>query len=894
MRYLLIILTLVIATSASADYFEDFENVDNWKANNSKAPAEFRSDGEHLILIDPPGGEVTWGTSVYDKPREIDLDKTPYFVAKLAESTGTFSVTLVNRETGKKDKAIGSAKEPGVYVVDIRRKLRWSGKKTIGVGLYVNSTEKMVKVDWIKFTGTLTDEERAALKKSTGGIPEPYHGLKTLATRRGWRRLDDTKRGDTWLSERLVYKDTVTGNEVWRMTCDPAVDCNDYYDIPAWNADGSVMGFLTRRAGAKARWLMDANGGNLRPMLTADGQPVGSGFWSVIRRDRFYQYDVVDGKTRVLALNPFTGERSVIVTASTVLGSMMPPHPSEEWFLFGARKKDVQEGSLAYVLGLDGSLRTVDLEKRWHRLRFTTAPDQRLFFNFDNPRTQWTIMPDGSQRCSIPESGGHPGWLPGGQELTYYEGGDIRAISFDGKRKRMIYKGFGGGHGASCLDGEWFVSDTGKGGPYPQSVVAIPTDGSQKANHVCKTMTSTYSHDNAEWHPDHHTSHAHPASSPDGTKALFNSDYMSQYTDIYVAVVRKPDAPRELKIARKGDSVTLSWQPGKNHRETRGYHVYRGGVSPKSYARITMSPLAEPRWTLSDRNASYVVTAIEHSGLESGPSNVVGDPAAFTERESIVLDSMPPARPNPPFPHPKNAEERAFIKAGVYPVREMVWITQPNPNTVALKWLPSPSVDVDHYNVYASYHQARVSDVSTLIGSPVETEFVDWGVPLDSRIAYDVSAVDIAGNETYYWRWVTNERSVLTPQTVKLSADTLDDGFKTGGQGTWSFDLARGGEFAIWGKAIQEVKQRSSFDVVIDNKKKRGWQAFGPWGEWSWSAIGTMKTGTPELIQLKAGRHTLRLKSRTKTARFAELVITDDPSFMPVEGMSRMIPLGSR
>jgi len=71
--------------------------------------------------------------------------------------------------------------------------------------------------------------------------PQPYHGLEQLAARRGWRSLDDVRRGDVYLSERTVFRDTSTGCIAWRMTSDPAVDVDDYYDIPSWSADGSVM-----------------------------------------------------------------------------------------------------------------------------------------------------------------------------------------------------------------------------------------------------------------------------------------------------------------------------------------------------------------------------------------------------------------------------------------------------------------------------------------------------------------------------------------------------------------------------------------------------------------------------------------------------------------------------
>ena len=57
--------------------------------------------------------------------------------------------------------------------------------------------------------------------------PLPHHGLTQAAARQGWRLLEHAQRGDTYLSERTVFRDTSTGCLAWRMTCDPAVDVDE-------------------------------------------------------------------------------------------------------------------------------------------------------------------------------------------------------------------------------------------------------------------------------------------------------------------------------------------------------------------------------------------------------------------------------------------------------------------------------------------------------------------------------------------------------------------------------------------------------------------------------------------------------------------------------------------
>jgi hypothetical protein len=57
------------------------------------------------------------------------------------------------------------------------------------------------------------------------------------------------------------------------------------------------------------------------------------------------------------------------------------------------------------------------------------------------------------------------------------------------------------------------------------------------------------------------------------------------------------------------------------------------------------------------------------------------------------------------------------------------------------------------------------------------------------------------------------------------------------------------------------------------------------WGEWLWSPAGQTVDGTPECFFLSAGEHTVRLVPRTPRAKLLEIMITDDPSWWPVEEM---------
>ena len=60
------------------------------------------------------------------------------------------------------------------------------------------------------------------------------------------------------------------------------------------------------------------------------------------------------------------------------------------------------------------------------------------------------------------------------------------------------------------------------------------------------------------------------------------------------------------------------------------------------------------------------------------------------------------------------------------------------------------------------------------------------------------------------------------------------------------------------------------------------------WGEWLYSPAGKKVTGSPEVFSLKAGKHTFRLVAKTPASQAAEIVITDDPTWSPVERMRFM------
>ena len=83
-------------------------------------------------------------------------------------------------------------------------------------------------------------------------------------------------------------------------------------------------------------------------------------------------------------------------------------------------------------------------------------------------------------------------------------------------------------------------------------------------------------------------------------------------TDVYMLVLRQPDPPR-----LRGRTESAELIPGENHWETFGYRAYRNGK------RLPNPPVRPGGTFEADKAGEYAFTAVEWSGLESEPSNVL-------------------------------------------------------------------------------------------------------------------------------------------------------------------------------------------------------------------------------------------------------------------------------
>lgn len=483
-------------------------------------------------------------------------------------------------------------------------------------------------------------------------------GLTEKSTRKGWKvPFPPEEDSHTYASERTIFYDPETRGLIWQMSSDPAVESNEYTDIPVWSANGEYMLFRTLRNGNAERWLMKADGTALQPVSGPHQTDFEKGFWSILYPGVLYYTRIIEKDesvfTRLLTFNAETGEENIIADYPGNLGVLQPPHPSEDLFLFGDHMKgaweDKEHPSKAFVVNKKEVLHVIEFEKLFHRLRFTKSPEGDIFFNFDQPRQSFTCKKDGSDRIEIPFNGGHPDWVPGGRMLFFNarevlpdgtKNFDLRydAVDADGSNLRTIYPY--GGHASACLDGRYFVCDGGEGAG---SVNYVSLYDPEFAQNLFMNQTSRYDHTN-KWHPDHHSTHPHPNSSPDGTKVISNSDVSGEFSDLFVSVSRLPDPPLNPRLFRKGKQVCLTWSPPARSRETEGYFIYATSAGPDSFklfvpglVRDTLIPVKE------GRNMGFQIVAKEYSGLISSPSATVWESSGDAETHFIILEAEDPA-----------------------------------------------------------------------------------------------------------------------------------------------------------------------------------------------------------------------------------------------------------
>ena len=497
--------------------------------------------------------------------------------------------------------------------------------------------------------------------------PRHIHRLEELAGREGKKPYSLLREGDLYASERTIFHDTATGAETWRLTHESGNDRHGYYDIPAWNRDGSVMIINHGSRLGSNQWLVAADGSWMRP-LDPSGGSFTNAQWSWL--DRRWIYYLRGGS--LWRIDWTLGARQMLFDLAHATGidarqfRLEVPHPANDRLLF-----DTRSAGRFFTLAADGTgLHEIPTDGRWkasdaiHRFRWMKSSGNEVFLGQNTyldstgrpvrRQTQYVTRPDDSlAECNLFD-GERADHLDTSVEGRYITGGYRSPIKgslwlLDTQQQvagrplaRLLYASATDHHSSNTWDGRWHVTDNSQpegGRPITigglttiDSHVLVSFDG--RAQVVLNYHYSSYSRDE--------NTHPAPVSSPDGTKVMYDSDMLRKgeikgestgNADVWLVVVRRPSPPRGLEAHREDGAVRLDWKPpchaereiywnpGNLARETRGYCVFRAEKSGGPYASLHDGLVTETafvdRGSRPDATAYYVVQAIEHSGLAS-------------------------------------------------------------------------------------------------------------------------------------------------------------------------------------------------------------------------------------------------------------------------------------
>lgn len=540
---------------------------------------------------------------------------------------------------------------------------------------------------------------RQVLSGSTGGpsaiqMPDfsedvaPTHGLRAWDERAGLKPWDIFWEEDYLRANRLIFHDLEYGTEIWMLDDSPASDPAITASVwPAWNADASQIMLWSGKRYAEGEhehsvWTFDADFSRLTP------EPYGKRIvlWSRSDPDLYFAHypgrieriDRVKNERRILAeWEPTRGERSYGMTAD---GSavFVIEHDGGLWVPYDLDRLETPVPALRVMdcYGLAPDRRTllpsgavsIQTEQWGPLLRIVTgttictetgtmqkiaAPisgNEHYLKAFATANVSFpddVTVPDTSDIDELFElyryypssSHGHVSYSPD-REYTAWDGSQASFYrERDGGYQHQINSSPNGAnyHVHWYKHPRFFISwirgyTASYGRPDHGNLIGqYFTDGTWQPVVDIKSRPNAF-YEGGDF----------SMLSPDATKIHYGSSMTGKLKN-YIAVLARPRPPLSLEWALDEDGVILSWQPAAFSRETKGYNIYRSDYSGNGYVLLNRELLLKPHYLDGDvkqgQEYFYVVTAVEHSGLESGYSQELARVAIDAQgaRESSLV-----------------------------------------------------------------------------------------------------------------------------------------------------------------------------------------------------------------------------------------------------------------
>ncbi|MEN6450064.1 MAG: fibronectin type III domain-containing protein, partial [Thermoguttaceae bacterium] len=479
-------------------------------------------------------------------------------------------------------------------------------------------------------------------------------GLVALAERFGakpYQELVAKPHDGAWQTERVVFHDRDSGATVVRLTNDRWAETLSYYK-GNWSADGQYVVFR-RHPG-----MWENSTATHGPMQVRSD---GTGLRNVFRQCHSIREHVCSPVVPNLCFAMADGDKLVVcdLKGGSALRTLrnggcwrLKISPDGRYLLGRSNISDGRPGF--WILSTDGVERhEISAPDSVHdSYRFHPSEKKIMFWYEDRFGAEGFVQCDfdGRQMTRVPvrfdwnhgDFGADHGIHTNGL-LTRASGNTWSPLTPLFARPGVEYYDHPAGYNGYLTwmpkDRPWVYATRIPGSPYLSELQSFSAeqaaDGVVNRYRVCYTGVRR---SNALDAPD---------ASPDGTKVLFNSNMLGPL-NVYYVVARLPERPTGLRAKRTPDGVLLSWNPPAHHAEIAGYHVFRSVASGADFVQATHQPMQTLK--VLDRHPPpgtpfYVVTAVEYSGLESGPSDEAtpeSRPAKrrlFVEAESAAPDA---------------------------------------------------------------------------------------------------------------------------------------------------------------------------------------------------------------------------------------------------------------